>query len=43
MTCKTPDEAFAAGYAAGRDDAPLTQQQADLVHALLRPSLAKAA
>lgn len=43
MTCRTAEEAFAAGQQAGQDDPPLTQEQADLAHALVRPAIGKAA
>lgn len=43
MICRTPEEAFAAGMAAGKDDPPLSQEQADLAAWLLRPSEPKQA
>ena len=35
MTCRTPDEAYAAGQAAAATAPPLTQAQADYVAAVL--------
>jgi hypothetical protein len=39
-TCRTPDEAFAAGQADADADPPLDQDQADLVAVILAPSQA---
>lgn len=46
MICKSPDEAFQAGYDDAADAPPLTQDQADLVAAILasaRPAETRAA
>jgi hypothetical protein len=39
-TCRTPEEAFAAGQADADADPPLDQDQADLVAVILAPSQA---
>lgn len=39
-TCRTPEEAFAAGQADAAADPPLDQDQADLVAVILAPSQA---
>lgn len=35
MTCRTPEEAFAAGCAAAADDPPLTEEQVIYIARLL--------
>jgi len=37
--CRTADEAFAAGWEAGADDAPLTQQEIEQLAVLHGPYL----
>jgi hypothetical protein len=39
-TCRTPEEALAAGQADAETDPPLDQDQADLVAVILAPSQA---
>jgi hypothetical protein len=39
-TCRTPEEALAAGQADADQDPPLDQDQADLVAVILAPSQA---
>jgi hypothetical protein len=34
-TCRTPEEAFAAGQADSANDPPLTQEKADLIAVIL--------
>jgi hypothetical protein len=40
-TCRTADEVRAAALADAKDDPPLTQDQADLIAAILAPHLAR--
>lgn len=43
MICRTAEEAYAAGWEDGADDAPLTQQETERLVSLHSPYLTEAA